>query len=153
MGSYQTFETFILWFDLIFLGLVLVIPWLCLLTEYLEWKKMRRKQFERRTVPSDDFMVETRQILDIIQDRLDGVPCGSGLMSKEDRKAFAELRDSSEVYSLARYAHYAGYHLTFEQQPDGGVDLDADNPDVFKTDMRKAASSLEEKEWAPYRRY
>lgn len=153
MSDYQVFETigFIVGFT--YFGSLLFLPWLCLLVGHLEWKKMRRKQFERETVPSDDFMEETRQILDIIQERLDGFPGGSGLMSKEDRKAFAELRDSSEVYSLARYAHYAGFHLTFEQLPDDGVDTEENDPDVFKTDMAKAAASLEEKEWAPYRRY
>lgn len=153
MGNYDSLETFGLCIGIIYCCSLLILPWLCLLVGHLEWKKMRRKRFERKTVPSDDFIVETKQILDIIQERLDGVPCGSGLMSEEDRKAFADLKDSSEVYSLARYAHYAGFHLTFEQLPDDGVDAEENDPDVFKTDMRKAAASLEEKEWAPYRRY
>ena len=117
---------------------------------HFEWRRNRNKDFPVRSDESDDFMVASNSIINVIQERLEM----SGPISKQDSEILCNLKDSSDLFSLVRCAHYAGFHITFEQATaEGEVDPDDGDPNIFKTDLKKAAKSIEDKKWAQYRRY
>lgn len=132
---------------------VLVFTFLVIATaiySHFEWRKNRDKDFPTKSEESDDFMVASKSIIDVIQKRLEM----SGPLSKQDSKILCNLKDSSDFISLVRCAHYDGFHITFEQMvAEGEEDPEADNPNVYKTNLEKAAKSIEDKKWAKHRHY
>lgn len=132
---------------------VLVLALLIIATtiySHFEWRRNKNKDFPVRSDESDDFMVASNSIINVIQERLEM----SGPISKQDSEILCNLKDSSDLFSLVRCAHYAGFHITFEQATaEGEVDPDDGDPNIFKTDLKKAAESIEDKKWAQYRRY
>lgn len=139
-----------------FIAMILVFwvwPWLSILGVYQSYKLAERKNYPKKSNESEDFMIEREGVLEIIQSRIDR-DAGLGLISSAERKEFAEIYDSSEVASLFRCAHYAGFHLTFEQDECGwNSDREYLDPDVFKTDMNEAATLRKERELNEYKRY
>lgn len=117
---------------------------------YLSWKNARGTIPVKKTEPSVNFYIEMNRVLQIIEERMNmGFSRGKG-----DARKMKGLKDSSEVASLFRMAHYAGYHLTFEQNEIAWSDdpeyLDRN---VFKTDLEEAADLREERIWSQYKRY
>lgn len=153
-GDYTSMETFAMWFCGIFWGGI----WLALVGAYLgllmEWRSLNKQpDYQEGSEPSDDFMVEKDRVLEQIRKRIaEAGVCSTFL--KEELKAFEDLKDSSEVASLFRFAHFGGCHLTFEQD---GCEWKDDpeylNPEVFKTDIDEASALREERKWNEYKRY
>ena len=132
--------------------------WLCLIGAYLgllmEWRSLKKQpDYEGESEPSDDFMVEKDRVLEQIQKRIDEAGVCS-IFLKEELKAFENLKDSSEVASLFRFAHFGGCHLTFEQDEcEWKDDPEYYKSNVFKTDLGEAAALREERKWSHYKRY
>lgn len=153
-GDYSSMETFAAWFCGIFYGgiwLVLIGAFLGLL---MEWKSLKKHpKYAKETESSDDFLVESDRVLEQIRKRISEAGACS-IFTKEELKAFDDLKDSSEVASLFRFAHFAGCHLTFEQDEcDWKDDPEYLNPDVFKTDLGEASALRKERKWNGYKRY
>ena len=144
---------FFKYFATIFVICVLLFTILTILItiySHIEWRKNRNRPFPTKSKETDDFIIASSSIIDVIQERLEM----SGPISKQDSKILCNLKDSSDFASLVRCAHYAGFHITFEQMvAEGESDPDDGDPNVFKTDLKKAAESIEDKKWAQYRRY
>ena len=119
---------------------------------YKDWKSLGVGRMEERTEPSEDYMEERQRVLEMIMERLTAMGDSRITCMNGESKPFVHLEDSSEVASLFRFAHFGGCHLTFEQDADG-EDLEEGCPDVFKTDLKKAAEHREGKKWERYRRY
>lgn len=145
--------TFLEVFATVFFGIVALMAVLCVVLifdEYLEWKRYRVRGLSKKSKKSKDFMTEKESILFIIQERREAVCVNRDSIAEEMDK----LNESSEFASLVRCAHYAGYHLTFEQNEcKWSADPEYLDPDVFKTDMKEAAALREEREWSEYKRY
>ena len=107
-----------------------VFPFVTAMASLADWLIVKNKKFVSKSTPSDDTVQEMKNILEIIQTRNDVV---SGVLSKKQSKKLEELKLSSELASLIRYAHFAGYNLTYEQ------DDESNDPADFKTDLRRAA--------------
>lgn len=107
-----------------------VFPFVTAMASLVYWLIVKNEEFVRKSAPSDDTVQEMKNILEIIQTRNDVVV---GVLSKKQSKKLEELKLSSELASLIRYAHFAGYNLTYEQ------DDESNNPADFKTDLRRAA--------------
>ena len=154
IACYSSMETFSMWFCVIFLGGI----WLALIMGYLglliEWKSLKKqKEYTRESEPSNDFIIERDRVLELIQERM-GEETDSSIFLKDDFKAFRNLKDSSELASLFRYAHLGGCYLTFEQDEcNWKDDPEYFNSRVFKTDLGEAYALLEEKKWSRYKRY
>ena len=137
---------------LLFWGIPAVIFWFMIIGTVWLSKKNAKMEPKKKSQPSDDFMVESRRVINFIKER-DGLVT-TGLLSKEEKKELEELYDSSGVASLFRFAHYAGYHITFEQNEcKWSDDPEYLDPKVFKTDMGEAAALSEERMWDQYKRY
>ena len=137
---------------LLFWGIPVAILWLVAIGAVWSGRKNSKRDLEKNSKPSDDFMVESRRVIDFIKERDEFVT--AGLLSKEERKELDELYDSSGVASLFRFAHYAGYHITYEQNEcKWSDDPEYLDPKVFKTDMGEAAALREERKWNQYKRY
>lgn len=153
-GDYSSIETFAKWFCGIFLGtiwLVLILGCWGILLEWLELKK--RTVYTKKTEPSNDFVVEKNRVLDLIRERR-GTDGACSTFTKEELKAFENLKDSSEVASLFRFAHFGGCYLTFEQDEcEWKDDPEYLDPNVFKTDLGEASALREERKWNQYKRY
>lgn len=118
---------------------------------YLSWKKVEGTEPAKRTEASDNFLIEMKRVLHFIEIRIRQV---DDPYSKDEEEEVKDLYISSEVASLFRCAHYAGYHITFEQnETEWSCDPEYLDPDVFKTDMKEAAALREEWKWNEYKRY
>lgn len=147
-------------FDLIFGGgtiLLMVFFLVAILYTGIDnmtsWEKLKKKGFRKGTEETDDFLEENSRILDIVAERME---CEASVFlngNKKEIPTVEELRDSSEIASLSRYAHFGGIYITVEQIPQDGSDPDDGDPNVFKTDMAKAAESREERLEDKYSRY
>ena len=138
--------------SVLFLVSILVAILYTAIGNMVSWKKLKRKGFMKRTEETDDFMEENRRILDLVEERMD---CEANVFQyggKKESPTVQELRDSSEIASLSRYAHFGGVYITVEQIPSDGSDADDGDPNVFKTDLSKAAENREKRKWEPYRR-
>ena len=130
---------------LLFLGEVAVC-----IDVYLKWKKVKDVEPLKRTDPSDNYLTEMNNVLDMIKERWEVL----SVAAKEDKQEFDCMSDSSDIASLFRKAHQAGFHVTFEQN-DARWEDDPEyfNPDVFKTDLGEAADIREQRQWHRYKRY
>lgn len=124
IGKILTIVIYILWFGFLLLPII-VVPLLLWF-----WKKDKDKEPIKLSAPSDDSVEEMKNIFDAIQIRENE---SGGLLPKEHQKTLKNLRYSDDILNLVRYAHFAGFNLTIEQ--DGGNN----NPADFKTDLRRAA--------------
>lgn len=154
IGDYSSMETFAMWFGGIFWGGI----WLWLIGAYIgllmEWRSLKKQPgYENKTEPSDDFMVEKYRVLELVRKRIAEAGFCS-IFLEEELKAFENLKDSSEVASLFRFAHFGGCHLTFEQDEcEWKDDPEYLKSDVFKTDLGEASELREERRWNEYKRY
>lgn len=154
VGYYSSMETFAMWFCSIFWGVI----WLAMIGAYLgllmEWRSLKKQpDYESETQPSDDFMVEKDRVLEQVGKRIAEAGACS-IFLKEELKDFENLKDSSEVASLFRFAHFGGCHLTFEQDEcEWKDDSEYYKSNVFKTDLGEAAALREERKWSHYKRY
>lgn len=148
--SMETFgEIFLTIFGL-FWVLVTVVFILCAYDNYYQWKKNKMCGFAKSSQTSDDFSIERKNILFVVRQRRYAVETET----EELKEEMAALEDSSEFASLVRCAHYAGCHISFEQNEQGwSSDPEYLDPNVFKTDMGEAAALREEREWDGYKRY
>lgn len=112
------------------------------------WDRECRIGYAGRTGESDDFMEESRRIIGFLEERM---KAGEDI-GEEAAGELEWLKESSEIAALSRYAHFGGVYITVEQIPSDGHDADSGNPDVFKTDMEKAARRRDERKEARYRR-
>lgn len=132
--------------------------WLVLIGAYLgllmDWRSLKKQpDYESETQPSDDFMEEKERVLEQVRKRIAEAGACS-IFLKEELKAFENLKDSSEVASLFRFAHFGGCHLTFEQDEcEWKDDPEYYRSNVFKTDLGEAAALREERKWSHYKRY
>lgn len=150
MEEYGALTVFVYWVCLIILALIFFGFLSMLIGEVRKLYPATVVDFPVKSEESDDFMVESERILEAVRARQKAY----GFIKDARMEEYECLEDSSQVASFVRYAHYAGYHVTFEQMPEpGAVDPEEGNPDVFKTDMAKAAASLEQRRWTRYRRY
>lgn len=154
IGDYSSIETFAAWFCGIFWGVL----WLALICGFMgllrEWKSLKKRTgYIKNSEPSNDFMDEMNRTLELVQKRT-GKDEMCTIFTKEELKAFEKLKDSSEVASLFRFAHFGGCHLTFEQDEyTWSADPEYLDPDVFKTDLGEASALREERKWYQYKRY
>lgn len=112
-----------------------------------DWEKAKSLGFPIKTEGINDFKLEAERIAAWVTYRR-----GADLGMKWSTNGYGYLL-KSVVYSVTRYAHYAGYYMTVEQKPkEGEPDSDANDPTVFKTDLQKAALHREERKLAKYRR-
>lgn len=117
---------------------------------YTGWKRVQGTQPVKRSEASDNYLTEMDNVIRMVRDRLWSRPA----VSEKDRKEFERLCDSSDIASLFRSAHNAGFHLTFEQNEcEWQDDAEYDDSDVFKTDLKEAADMIEQKKWNKYKRY
>lgn len=153
-GDYSSMEIFAKWFCGLFYGGM----WLALAGAFFgllkDWRSLgKRSEYAKETEHSDDFMQERDGVLEMIRKRAAEADVCT-VFSEEDLEDFEDLKDSSEVASLFRFAHFAGCHMTFEQDEcDWKDDPEYLNPDVFKTDLGEAADLLEQRKWNEYKRY
>lgn len=127
-------------------------PTIALIGVWIHYCFNRNLNLPKRTEPTDDFMEQASRILDILEERnrMLTVSC----FSKDEDRILKELRDSSDVASLVRYAHFAGYHITFEETKcDWKDDPEYYDSKVFKTDLGEAEDLREEMRWNGYKRY
>lgn len=151
-GDMEFWDWFYMCFLIVLFLVLWVGPWLAMLGVHMEWKSFKNKTIVKKSEESDDFMTERNGVLELVQSRI-GCDVGLAEESKEYR-LFSELFDSSDIASLFRCAHYAGYHLTFEQNEcEWPSDSEYLDPKVFKTDMREAADFRKEMEESRYKRY
>ena len=143
----------------IFAMIVCIVVWgipcaVCasgLVSLYFEKKKLEKSFFCGKTLPSDDFMVARAESLDLLKERL-GI--GDSITGFDLRIDFDRINDSSELASLFRYAHFAGYHITIERDDmEWKDDPEYLDPDVFKTDMGEAADMRDQRYMQKYKRY
>lgn len=132
--------------------------WIVLIGAYLvllmEWRSLKKQSdYESKTQPSEDFMIEKDRVLEQIGKRIAEAGVCS-IFLKEELKDFENLKDSSEVASLFRFAHFGGCHLTFEQDEcEWKCDSEYYKTNVFKTDLGEASALREERKWSHYKRY
>jgi hypothetical protein len=153
MEYYSAIETFSMWFCVLFYGgisICFIAAWVSL---YFEWKAVGKECFLKDSEPSDDYLIERDKVLTAINERI-GEYSSCDFICAAELKELASLKDSSEVASLFRYAHFAGFHLTFEQnEQEWNSDPEYLDPNVFKTDMKEATALREEREWNRYKRH
>ena len=117
---------------------------------YRGWKRVEGTEPVKRSAPSDNYLTEMDNVVGMIRERMSLRP----VVLDDDRKEFDRLCDSSDIASLFRSAHNAGFHLTFEQNEcDWEDDAEYLDEDVFKTDMKEAADMREQRRWQSYKRY
>lgn len=122
------------------------------LSSYMGWKKVENAEPPKKSEPSENFKTESERIIDILFERNEF--CSGDLFSKEDLSDLESLRTSSSFASLVRYAHFAGYHLTFEQnEQEWSSDPEYLDKNVFKTDLKEATALRGEQERNRYKRY
>lgn len=138
----------------LFYGILILGMYGAAYDNYNRWKQTKNRKLPKKSEPSNDFMEERSRILRVIKDRLSFDVTGNSFLSKDEREQLYQLDESSEFASLVRYAHFAGYHLTFEaNEIRWGDDPEYLNPEVFKTDMKEAEALHEERKWNQYKRY
>ena len=141
-------------FLFLFYGILILGMYGAAYDNYIRWKQMKDRELPKKSKTSNDFIEERSEILRIIESRLAFDVPGNSFLSKDEREQLYRLWDSSEIASLVRYAHYAGYHLTFEaNECSWEDDCEYFNPNVFKTDMGEAKNLREERYWNRYKRY
>lgn len=131
-----------------------VAPVGCYFFTRYERKKEERDDSTCRqdSEPSDDFMEEREDVIRIIAERL----AYFGIRGAEGEGMFdyKKLKQSSDIASLFRYAHFAGCHITFESDTcEWKDDPEYLNPDVFKTDIGEAADMRDQRYMQKYKRY
>lgn len=136
---------------IVFGGLT-VASLICGVSSYLGWKRVKNAEPPKRSEPSDDFKTESERVIGIMFERNE---FSSGvLLSEKELPDLENLKTSSSFASLVRYAHFAGYHLTFEEnEQEWSCDPEYLDPSVFKTDLKEAAALREERKWDRYKRY
>ena len=138
----------------VMLFIFFVAPVGCYFYTRRERKKEERdgSQCRQNSDPSEDFMEEREDVIRIISERLAYFEIrgsdGDGLFDSK------KLKQSSDIASLFRYAHFAGCHITFEADTcEWADDPEYMNPDVFKTDIGEAADMRDQRYLQRYKRY
>ena len=116
-----------------------------------EWKFLKHTELIEKSAPSNDFVIEMQNVLDIVKGRVN-----VSINNDKERmnKILNDLYNSSDIASLFRNAHRSGFHITFEQgKTEWELDPEYYDPNVFKTDKYEAAAYREDRELLSYKRY
>lgn len=150
---YEVFDTVAIWMWFTLWGALILGSIYGIIVMVLNWIQKKSTVPPKRSGMSDDFVLEDRGVLDVIRER-DEFGTAGNLLSDKQRAELNSLYDSSEFASLARFAHYAGYNLSFEEcDCEWEDDPEYLDPEVFKTDMRDAASKREAERLNRHKRY
>ena len=137
----------------LFYGVLIIGPIVAFVSARIERKKEEKsdRTCRQASESSDDFMQERKDVIRIVGERL----AYFGSMGKGEYTFNAqELKQSSDIASLFRYAHFAGCHITFEADIcEWKDDPEYLNPDVFKTDIGEAADMRDQRYMQKYKRY
>lgn len=150
---YEVFDAVAMWIWFTLWGTAILCSVSYIVVTVMKWSQRKGIAPPKRSDMSDDFALESRRVLDVIRER-DEFGTAGNLLSDKNRAELDSLYDSSEFASLVRFAHYAGYNLSFEEW---GCEWEDDpeylDPGVFKTDMKDAASKREAEKLNRYKRY
>lgn len=138
-------------FCIVVIGFFSLLPIVAVWGYYDDKKRMKELKFEEKSKLSDNFMDERKQVLDLLSKRLfvGGISCTIAIHNEFDR-----IVSSSEVASLFRFAHFAGCHITYEQNNcEWQHDAEYLDSSVFKTDMYEASDMRDQKYMQKYKRY
>lgn len=150
---YEVFDTVAMWIWFALWGVAILFSVSYIIVTVLKWIQREGTAPSKRSETSDDFALESRRVLDAIRER-DEFGTAGNFLSEKQRADLDALYDSSEFASLARFAHYAGYNLSFEEcDCEWEDDPEYINPEVFKTDMRDLASKRDADRLNRYKRY
>ena len=146
------YDLFFGWVSVIFFSLSLAVVMHAGIKNKVSWNRLKKRGYSKRTEATNDFMEENKRLVDLVEERLEYEANVFSGGNKKDVPTIQELRDSSEIASLSRYAHFGGVYITVEQIPADGEDPDEGDPDVFKTDMARASENRERRRMELYRR-
>lgn len=150
---YEVFDAVSMWIWFALWGIAILCSVSYIIATIQTWIQRRGTEPPKRSELSEDFVLESRRILDVIRER-DEFGTAGNLLSGERRAELDALYYSSEFAGMVRFAHYAGYNLAFEEwESEWEDDVEYFNPEVFKTDMGDAASKREANRLDGYKRH